>query len=135
MHELKVSANVERLEEVLDFIAADAEILPADAKFKNNLKIAVEEIFVNIALYAYPSGEGDVVISASTAPDNITVEFRDSGTPYNPLIKTDPDTTLSIDEREIGGLGIFMVKQMMDSVAYRYEDGFNIFTMSKHWSG
>jgi len=129
MLELVVPAKIDRLDEVMEFTETAVKNIGLDTKHIYNLNIAVEEIFVNIAHYAYRSGEGDVNISINITGDDITVEFKDSGIPYDPLGKADPDTTLSADEREIGGLGIFMVKQMMDSINYRYEDSFNILTI------
>jgi anti-sigma regulatory factor (Ser/Thr protein kinase) len=122
---INVPAKVECLYDVLAFIQ-DTGI-----EQQNNINIAVEEIFVNIAHYAYPSGDGDIAVSVCIDQNRLTIEFRDSGTPYDPLAKTDPDTTLSADDREIGGLGIFMVKKLMDDVSYRYEDGKNILTIHK----
>ena len=97
------------------------------------IELAIEEIFVNIASYAYPSGSGDVTITAdvSGVPKTLTVAFQDSGTPFDPLAKEDPDITLPIEQRRIGGLGIFLVKEYMDDVSYRYADGKNILTIKK----
>ena len=131
MHKLKVPACIDRLDEVLEFVGAAMCEAGIDGKNNNNINIAVEEVFVNIAHYAYPSGEGDVFMSLSASPENFVMEFRDSGTPYDPLSRNDPDTTLSAEEREIGGLGIFMVKQLMDGVDYRYEDESNVLTITK----
>ena len=97
------------------------------------IDIAVEEMFVNVASYAYRPGTGTATLrvhaDASTRAAGITI--LDSGVPYDPLAKPDPDVTLSAEERRIGGLGIFMTKKAMDEVAYRFEDGKNIFTMKK----
>ena len=131
MSKLTVPAEVDHLDEVLEFTEAAVNASGLDKKSGYNLNIAVEEIFVNISKYAYPSDNGDITISLSVSDEVITVEFKDTGTPYDPLGKPDPDITLSAEDREIGGLGIFMVKKLMDSVEYRYEDGWNILTMSK----
>ena len=98
------------------------------------IDIAVEEIFVNIASYAYPNGDGTATISVSesTSPTAIRITFVDSGIPYNPLAKEDPDITLGAEEREIGGLGIFMVKKSMDDVNYEYTHGHNRLTLVKN---
>ena len=93
--------------------------------------MAVEEIFVNIANYAYDNEPGDVWISVSTDELGATVEFRDSGVPFDPLQKEDPDITLSAEKRPIGGLGIFMVKKNVDDISYEYRDGQNILRMKK----
>jgi anti-sigma regulatory factor (Ser/Thr protein kinase) len=132
MGQITVPAQTGRLEEVLDFAGNAARDMGLAAKQLNNVNIAVEEVFVNISSYAYPSGEGEVAICVSSEPGRLVIEFRDGGTPYDPLDKTDPDTTLSADEREIGGLGILMVKKLMDDVRYRYEDGKNILTLVKN---
>ena len=132
MEHITIPAHVDRLDDVLGFVenaVRDAEISP---KQQNNIMIAVEEIFVNIASYAYPSGDGDVTICAEGGPDSVIVEFQDSGIPYDPLSKSDPDVSLSAEDREIGGLGIYMVKKLMDSVKYRHEDGRNIMMIEKY---
>jgi len=131
MHEIKVPAQIEALDGVLDFVETAMNDAGAEMKYVPGISIAVEEIFVNIAHYAYPSGEGFVYISLQVSADQLTMEFKDSGVPYDPLARKDPDTTLSVEDREIGGLGIYMVKNMMDSVVYRYEDGFNILIINK----
>ena len=96
--------------------------------------VAVEEIFVNIANYAYhpDKGTATVRVEVSGAPVCVTITFVDHGVPYDPLAKDDPDVTLSADAREIGGLGIFMTKRIMDDVAYEYKDGQNILTLKKN---
>ena len=93
--------------------------------------IAAEEIFINIAHYAYEGKAGEAVVVIEVTPNNFKATFRDRGMPYNPLAKEDPDITLSAQERKIGGLGVFMVKESMDKVNYEYKDGWNIFTMEK----
>jgi len=133
MPEIKVPANVEYLNEVSKFINDAISIINANEKFKNSIHIAVEEIFVNIAHYAYPTDGGDVIVSVNITDNNVVIVFSDNGIPYNPLEKSDPDTTLSADERSIGGLGIFMVKNLMDTMNYRYENNANVLTLSKQW--
>jgi anti-sigma regulatory factor (Ser/Thr protein kinase) len=134
MGELKISASLDKLDEVLEFLSEGLEAAGSDAKTISVVAIAAEEIFVNIARYAYTEKGGDAVISYSIDEDprSITIIFTDSGQPYDPLKKQDPDITLSADERQIGGLGIYMVKEMMDAVAYAYEDGHNILTIRKN---
>ena len=97
------------------------------------IDIAVEELFVNIASYAYEQGEGVAVVQVTFAEDPLSVEitFIDNGKQYNPLAKADPNITLSVKERKRGGLGIFMVKNTMDNVSYKYKDGRNILTITK----
>ena len=97
------------------------------------IDMAVEEIFVNIAHYAYAAGGGTAEITARTEGDPVeaVIEFRDAGVPYDPLSRPDPDVTLSAEDRRIGGLGIYMVKKSMDEVRYRNEAGRNILTIRK----
>jgi len=136
MLEIKIPAQVECLDEVLEFVETAISshgVEGLDRKFNININIAIEEIFVNIANYAYPSGGGDINVSVEFSADGLIIEFSDSGIPYNPLEKDDPDTTLSAEDREIGGLGIYMVKQMMDNITYRYENNSNILTLFKKW--
>ena len=96
------------------------------------LDVAVEELFVNIASYAYVDKIGIADITIELLPGQVVqITFRDSGIPYNPLEKPDPDITKPAEEREIGGLGIYIVKKSMDEVLYRYEDGQNILTIRK----
>jgi anti-sigma regulatory factor (Ser/Thr protein kinase) len=131
MEQITLPARIDHLTDVFSFVENAARNAGLNDKQLNNLNIAVEEIFVNIARYAYPSGEGGVTVSVSADADKLIIEFKDCGMPYNPLAKPDPDTSSSADEREIGGLGIYMVKQMMDSVKYRHESGKNILTLEK----
>ena len=93
----------------------------------------MDELFSNIACYAYPPGTGTVTLRVEVAedPSLATLTFIDSGVPYDPLSRADPDTTLSAEERKIGGLGIYMVKKSMDGVSYAYEDGKTILTIKK----
>ncbi|MDR3354885.1 MAG: ATP-binding protein [Synergistaceae bacterium] len=97
------------------------------------VELASEEIFVNIALYAYRESEsrGDITIRCAAGPEIVSLEFVDSGVPFNPLEREDPDVSLGIEERKPGGLGIFMAKKIMDAVEYRREDGKNFLHMSK----
>jgi anti-sigma regulatory factor (Ser/Thr protein kinase) len=99
------------------------------------IMIAVEEIYVNICHYAYApdTGKAFVHIETTSDPKCAVVTFVDSGVPYDPTAKEDPDITLSAEERKIGGLGIFMTKQIMDEVKYEYKDGLNILTLIKYF--
>ncbi len=133
MKELKIEAAVDRLDEVLAFIDAELEARDCPMKAQMQIDVAAEEMFVNIASYAYAPGHGDALIQIETDPDTrvFSVTLIDSGIPYDPLKKADPDVTLSAEERGIGGLGIYMVKKSMDAVSYRRENGQNIFRMEK----
>ncbi|MCR4590237.1 MAG: ATP-binding protein [Lachnospiraceae bacterium] len=133
MSELKVRALTEKLSEVLVFIDGMLEENDCPVKTQFQIDVAVEEIFVNIANYAYNEEGGDAEIEASVSgdPKVIKITFKDSGMPYDPLKKEDPDVTLGIEDRQIGGLGIFMVKKSMDNVEYEHKDGKNILTIYK----
>ena len=131
MNSLAVEAKKENLLRVLSFVDEKLEESGCPMKTQMQIDVAVEELFVNIASYAYTPGTGDAVIMMKTGEEGITIEFRDRGKPFDPLAKEDPDVTLSAEERQIGGLGIFMVKKSMDEVSYSYENGENILTIRK----
>ncbi len=134
MRELKIEASVDKLNEVLAFVDEELEKLDCPVKVQLQIDVAVEELFVNIAHYAYGDKTGDAVIRTdSSEPGSITVTFMDSGKPYDPLAKEDPDITLDADDRPIGGLGIFMVKKSMDEMVYNYSDGKNILKIKKNF--
>ena len=130
MKELLIDAKTENLGTVLEFIEAALAASDCPMKLQKQIAIAVEEIFVNIAHYAYKPEIGDATIRIIVG-DEVVIEFEDSGNPYNPLEKINPDVTLDAHEREIGGLGIFMVKNIMDTVDYRHEAGKNLLTIRK----
>ena len=125
--ELKVKASDESLPSVNNFIHS---LLPSacDEMILNQIDLAVEEIFVNIAHY---SGAEEAIINCSFENDKLEITFSDSGVPFNPLAKPDPDLTLNAEEREIGGLGIFLTKKFMDTVSYEYKDGMNCLRIIK----
>lgn len=131
--ELTIPAQLERLDEVLEFVQTRLEEHGCAQKAKMQIAVAVEELYVNIAHYAYGGGEGMAVIRVEFGgnPEQAVIRFKDNGMPYNPLEKSDPDISLSAEERQIGGLGIFMVKKSMDAMEYAYEDGANIVTIKK----
>ena len=127
-------ASPDQLEQVQAFIAEQLKGYPCSGKVKFQLDVAVEEIFVNIARYAYHPeqiGEATVRCCVGGSPLQVTIQFLDNGKPFNPLAKEDADITLSAEERKIGGLGILMVKKSMDAVDYTYEDGKNVLTIKK----
>lgn len=126
-----VDAQAENLETVNTFIDGFLEENDCPMKTQMQIDLCVEEIFINIANYAYGDGAGTVEISIENNDGEITIVFKDSGKPYNPLEKEDPDTSLSAEEREIGGLGVFLVKKNMDSVSYLYENDRNVLILSK----
>ena len=134
MKELTLEAKVANLQQVLDFVDENLTSMRCPMKILMQIDVAVEEIFVNVASYAYTPDTGSVTIrmDLQEKPRAVVITFIDSGIPYNPLAKEDPDVTLSAEERQIGGLGIYMVKQSMDNVTYRFSDGKNILTLEKN---
>ena len=131
MKKITIQASTENLEQVLAFVDAELEAADCPMKAQMQIDIAVEELFVNIANYAYAPGTGTAVIGVDVQNGVAEITFADSGIPYNPLKKEDPDVQLSAEEREIGGLGIFMVKKTMDDMTYEYRDGQNLLTLRK----
>ncbi|MGN0597368.1 MAG: ATP-binding protein [Ruminiclostridium sp.] len=133
MNKLIVPAKLEELEKVIDFVDAFLEQENCYMRIQTQIDVAVEEIFVNIANYAYNPeiGKAEIEVEISDEPITVSITFKDSGVPYNPLEKADPDITLSAEERDIGGLGIFMVKKSMDDIEYSYKDGRNVLTIKK----
>ena len=126
-------AKTDALSDVLEFVEKTLEGFECPMKTQMAVSVAIEEVFVNVAHYAYPENEGDVTLHIGLDKENGTVTFRmaDKGVPFDPLKKPDPDITLSAEEREIGGLGIFITKKTMDNVSYEYKNGENVLTMIK----
>jgi sigma-B regulation protein RsbU (phosphoserine phosphatase) len=126
-------AKTDALSDVLGFVDQMLQGFDCPMKIQMALCIAIEEIFVNIANYAYGDGGGEMTMGIGFDKDSNTINFviTDNGIPFDPLKKPDPDITLSAEERQIGGLGIFIAKKTMDSLTYSYEDGKNILTMNK----
>ena len=126
-------AKDELLQDVLGFVEETLESYECSMKTQVAVCVAIEEIFVNIAHYAYGDGEGnaDIAIGFDENTREVTFRVSDKGIPFNPLDKPDPDITLPAEEREIGGLGILITKKTMDSVTYTNENGENVLTMIK----
>lgn len=132
MKQMTFAARIDNLNEVLAFIDEQLEEMNCPMKVQMQIDVAVEEIFVNIASYAYKPGTGDATITITKLDTGaVSITFEDSGIPYNPLEKEDPDITLPADERKIGGLGIYMVKKSMDKMRYEYRNRLNILTIEK----
>ena len=133
MKELTLAATLENIDAVTDFVNEQLELLDCPMKAQMQINIAIDEIFSNIARYAYAPGSGDATVRVETVSDPLAVmiTFIDAGIPYNPLTKEDPDTKLSAEERQIGGLGIYMVKKSMDAMEYAFEDGCNKLSIKK----
>ena len=136
MEELEIDAELKNLEKVLAFVDSRLEQSDCPMSVQISIDVAVEELFVNIAHYAYsmsPEGKGKawIRIGFGENPTTVTLTFADKGIPFDPLKKPDPDVTLKAEDRKIGGLGIYMVKKSMDSVAYERRDDMNILTITK----
>ena len=134
MKELTVDAAIENIPSVTAFVDEQLEQYNCPVKAQMQIDIAIDELFSNIAYYAYTpkSGKATVRVEVTENPMAVVITFIDNGIPYDPLAKADPDITKSADEREIGGLGIFMVKTSMDEISYEYKNGQNILKIKKH---
>lgn len=133
-NKLDIEASVDNLDKVLAFVDEQLEKHDCSPKIQMQIDVAVEEIFVNIASYAYTpqKGSANISVEIQEEPLAVIITFIDGGVPYDPLKKPDPDVSLPAEEREIGGLGIYMVKQSMDNISYEYRDGKNILTIQKN---
>ena len=134
MAEITVAADLDSLNDVLAFVDGEMERAGCSMNLMPQVDMAVEEIFVNIARYAYhpEAGEASVRCEAGGDPFQIVVGFADRGRPFNPLDREDPDVTLDAEARQLGGLGILMAKKLMDEIQYEYRDGKNILTLRKN---
>ena len=130
---LKCAAKLEAIPELTEAIERELEDFGCPMRARMQLDIAIDEIFSNIARYAYggKDGEAEVILEITEEPKAVRLTFADSGEPFNPLMKDDPDVTLSAEERKIGGLGIFLVRKTMDKMEYSYKDGRNILSIEK----
>ncbi|MGM0414695.1 MAG: ATP-binding protein [Bacillota bacterium] len=135
MPKLKVPAVKKNLDKMIDFVTDGLNELDIKEKDKyiSKIRLACEEALVNIISYAYEEeiGQVEIAYSYNEANNEFKIELTDAGTAFNPLEKPDPDTSLPLEEREIGGLGIFMIKKIMDKVSYKREDGKNTLKMIK----
>lgn len=137
MRKITVLADVKKLDEILAFIDNIIEPYNCSPTIQFQLEVALEEIYVNIAYYAYPNAVGETTIRCKIVEENgkpplLIMDILDQGNQYNPLEHKHPDIDIGIEDREIGGLGIFIVRESMDSLDYRYEDNNNIFTLRKY---
>ncbi len=134
MKELTIAATVENIEVVTEFVNQQLELLECPMKAQMQIDIAIDELFSNIAHYSYNPevGQATVRVEVVENPLAVIITFIDNGIPYDPLAKEDPDLTLSAEERQIGGLGIYMVKKSMDEITYEYKDGQNILKIKKN---
>ena len=133
MKELTIVAAVENIETVTNFIIEELEKLNCPIKAQTQISIAIDELFGNIAQYAYHPDVGNATVrfEVEESPLSVIITFIDSGKPFNPLNIVEPDISLSSEEREIGGLGIFLVKKTMNLVEYEYKNGQNILKIKK----
>ena len=132
--ELTIDATIKNISKVTDFVNEQLEAYDCPMKAQMQIDVAIDELFGNIANYAYSldSGSATVRVNVEGDPLSAIITFIDNGKPYDPLKKNDPDITLSAEDREVGGLGIFLVKSIMDDVSYEYKDGQNILTIKKN---
>lgn len=133
MKELTIAATIENIETVTEFVNEQLEALGCPMKAQMQIDIAIDELFGNIAHYAYNPdvGSATVQVEVTEQPLAVVITFIDGGIPYDPLKAADPDITLSAEDRQIGGLGIYMVKKSMDEISYEYKDGKNILSIKK----
>ena len=133
MKELTLPAVIDNIPVVTNFVNEQLESFDCPMGTQVKIELAVDEIFCNIASYAYAPNTGDATVQVETTmnPPAVHITFIDSGVPYNPLAKEDPDVTLSAQERKIGGLGIYLVKKSMDDISYSYTNGKNILRLTK----
>lgn len=135
MKELTVDAKLESLSEIKSFVSAELEETGCPEGTRKQILIVVDEIFANITQYAYDGEEGTAVIriEENSEPRAVVLTFLDGGIPFDPLTMKTPDTSLKAREREIGGLGIFMVRKLTDEISYEYADGKNILRIKKQF--
>lgn len=134
MKELTIDATIDNVAAVTAFVDEQLEQLDCPMKTQLQVDVAIDELFGNIAHYAYNPEVGAATVRVEVIEDplSVVITFIDNGVPYDPLAKADPDITLSAEEREIGGLGIYMVKKSMDEISYEYKNGQNILCIKKH---
>ena len=134
MKELSIDAEIKNIRMVTEFIDEQLEEYNCNLKAQTQIDIAIDELFSNISRYAYAPDTGNVKIAVEITedPKSVKITFIDSGVPYNPLETEEPDITLSLEERKIGGLGIYMVRKTMDDMIYEYRDGQNILSIVKN---
>lgn len=132
MIEKNFPAKDDALADAMAFVEDELDKLGCSMKEVMQITVCVEEMFVNVAHYAYEGNDGEITLSIDDKNGNVAITFTDEGKPFDPLEKEDPDITLSAEDRQIGGLGIFMVKKSMNEVHYERKDGKNIFIMKKN---
>ncbi len=131
MKEITLEADIHNIPKVTEWINGELEQLGCSMKAQIQIDVALDELLCNIAYYAYPQKTGTFTVGFDCADGVAEITFSDSGIPYNPLEKPDPDITLPAEERKEGGLGIFLVKKTMDAMEYERRDGQNILKIRK----
>ena len=137
MNELTLEAAIENIAQVTEFINARLETVGCETRTQRLIDVAIDELFSNIARYAYAPQTGMATIRIDVNQELRTVEisFLDAGIPYNPLTHEDPVSGLTCKERKEGGFGIYIVKKSMDDIRYEYADGYNVTTIVKKYQG
>jgi len=131
-HSITLTNDIQQVPQLADFVDMVCEEVGMDMAVAIQMNLAMEEAVVNVMSYAYPADTvGDVTIEAVTIADQLQFTITDCGTPFDPTAKEDVDTTLSAEERPIGGLGIHLVRQLMDSINYERTEGKNVLTLRK----
>ena len=134
---LTVNASMDHLDEVIAFVEEQLESASCPLKVQGQICVSFEELYENVVNYAYGEESGECVIGMNISTvgneKKMVLTVKDRGNPFNPLKKEDPDITLSVEDRPIGGLGIYMVKQSMDDVMYEYQKGWNVIKIVKMW--
>ncbi len=134
-YEWNIEASTQKLPELQEEIESALKAAGCPLRTVMQISVVVEEVFANIAMYAYKpeTGRADVRMEISGEPAVVTIRFADRGIPYDPLARQDPDLSLPAEAREIGGLGVYMTKRLMDEVRYEYSEGQNLLTLKKHF--
>jgi anti-sigma regulatory factor (Ser/Thr protein kinase) len=133
MKKLELAAKLENLESMLTFIRKEAEGLGFDSKKLNQIQLAAEEVLVNVINYAYPDKDGNIEITLIPKDTRgLEVEVVDWGFAFDPLSMPDPDICANLEKRKIGGLGIYLVRKLMDEVNYQRQGECNILTFIKY---
>lgn len=132
IREIEFDATLENVEKATDFLGEALEDFGCGAKEISKTQLALEELIVNVANYAYPDSAGRVILRVCMSTEKkVEIEIIDSGIPYNPLEKEDPNLSLPMRKRGAGGLGIYMAKKLVDELEYKYEDGMNHMILRK----
>lgn len=133
MKELTLEAIIENIAAVTEFVNEELEALDCSLKIQLQIDIVIDELFSNIARYAYDpdTGPATVRVEVEEEPLAVIITFIDNGKPFDPLSTKEPDISLAVKDRDIGGLGVFLVKKTMDDISYEYKDGQNILRIRK----